>query len=143
MENTFFCEQAIGADQIARILEKNSKYTQAGAQDLFLGQIRADIIDNKEVAAIEFSAYKEMAEQALQKIVEEKIREYQLYELTILHSLGQVHVGEVCMVVNVCAGHRNEAFVACREIVEAIKFEVPIFGKEIFTDNSHTWKVNK
>jgi molybdopterin synthase catalytic subunit len=38
--------------------------------------------------------------------------------------------------------HRKDAIAACEYLVERIKAEVPVWGKEIFEDDSHAWKVN-
>jgi len=40
------------------------------------------------------------------------------------------------------SAHRKDAIKACEEIVERIKSEAPVWGKEIFDDESHQWKVN-
>ena len=60
----------------------------------------------------------------------------------IYHSKGIVKAGEICLFVFTSSKHRNMAMDACRFLVEEIKANVPIFGKEIFEDESHQWKVN-
>jgi len=54
-----------------------------------------------------------------------------------------VKAGEICLFVFVSSRHRAQAYEASRFIVEQIKKEVPVFGKEIFEDNSFSWKVNQ
>ena len=61
----------------------------------------------------------------------------------IYHSLGLVNVGEICFFVFVSSEHRSPVFESLREIVNKIKDKLPIFGKELFEDQSHKWKVNK
>ena len=61
----------------------------------------------------------------------------------IYHSLGTVAAGEICLFVFTSAVHRKEAIDACEEVVELIKKELPIWGKEVFEDDTHQWKVNK
>jgi molybdopterin synthase catalytic subunit len=71
---------------------------------------------------------------------------FQLFDLTCMHihhSLGEVLAGEICLFVFTSAPHRKAAIEACTYIVERIKAEVPIWGKEIFEDESFIWKVNK
>jgi molybdopterin synthase catalytic subunit len=60
----------------------------------------------------------------------------------IYHSLGQVNAGEICLFVFVSSPRRQVVFTALEYIVEAIKADVPVFGKEIFEDDTHQWKVN-
>ena len=60
----------------------------------------------------------------------------------IYHSLGIVQAGDICLFVFVSSPRRNVVFKALEYIVEAIKADVPVFGKEIFEDDTHQWKVN-
>jgi molybdopterin synthase catalytic subunit len=61
----------------------------------------------------------------------------------IYHSLGKVHAGEISLFVFTSSPHRKAAIVACEEIVERIKKEAPVWGKEIFEDETYVWKENK
>lgn len=61
----------------------------------------------------------------------------------IYHSLGRVRAGEICLFVFVSSPHRNQVFEALQYVVEEIKNLVPVFGKELFKDDSYQWKVNK
>ena len=61
----------------------------------------------------------------------------------VYHSIGKVAAGEICLFVLTSSVHRKLAIAACEELVEKIKAELPVWGKEIFEDNSHQWKVNK
>jgi len=56
--------------------------------------------------------------------------------------LGTVNAGEICLFVFVSSPHRKIVFESLEYIVEEIKANVPVFGKEIFEDDSHQWKVN-
>jgi molybdopterin synthase catalytic subunit len=60
----------------------------------------------------------------------------------IYHSKGIVKTGEICLFVFVSSPHRKEVFEALHEVVEEIKKQVPVFGKELFEDDSYQWKVN-
>ena len=62
--------------------------------------------------------------------------------MQIYHSLGEVKVGEICLFVFVSSPRRKEVFKALEYVVEEIKADVPVFGKELFEDNTHQWKVN-
>ena len=138
-----FVQGAISPEKIANSIAHHQVKTNIGAHDIFLGQVRADVISGKEVAAIDYSAYEDMAELEFTKIREKAFEKYDLTCMHIYHSLGVVEAGEICLFVFTSSKHRAMAFDACRFITEAIKANIPIFGKELFKDDSHQWKVNK
>ncbi len=137
-----FVEGAIAPDFIATSIAKHQSKTQIGAHDIFLGQVRADEIEGKIVSGIEYTAYESMANQKFHEIREATFEKFDLTSMHIYHSLGTVAVGEICLFVLVSSPHRAVVFEALQFVVEAIKKEVPVFGKEIFEDNSYQWKVN-
>jgi molybdopterin synthase catalytic subunit len=137
-----FIQGAITPAFIADSIAKHSGKTKIGAHDIFLGQVRNDLIDYKTVASIEYSAYEEMAENLFHEIREAIFVKYDIVCMHIYHSLGVVKTGEICLFVFVSAKHRKDAFDACRDLVEQIKAMTPIWGKEIFEDDSHVWKQN-
>lgn len=139
---TVFVEGPIHPSFIANSIEKHQTKTTIGAHDIFLGQVRADEIDGKIVQAIDYSAYTEMAEDKFHEIREATFDKFELTCMHIYHSLGTVKAGEICLFVFVSSPHRKTAFKALEFLVEEIKKEVPVFGKEIFEDNTHIWKVN-
>lgn len=138
----FFTDGAITPQQIADSIAKRSMKKNIGAHEIFLGQVRADVINGKTVAAIDYSVYPEMAEKEIEKIRENIIVKHRITCAHVLHSLGRVNAGEICLFVFVSSSHRNAAFDACHELVDLIKKCVPVFGKEIFEDDSYQWKEN-
>jgi len=128
---------------IAEGITNHSTKTEIGAHQIFLGQIRADEIDGKTVKAIEYTAYQDLALSQMAAIREEIFEKYDITCMHIHHSLGTVHVGEICLFVFTSSKHRNEATMACNEVVERIKNELPIWGKEIFEDETYQWKINQ
>lgn len=137
-----FVEGAISPEKIANSIASHQQKTNIGGHAIFLGQVRADEIDGKTASAIEFTAYKELAEQKIAEIREEIFEKYPLSCMHIYHSLGIIKVGEICLFVFTSSKHRKPAQEACSELVERIKAEVPIWGKELFEDNTHQWKEN-
>lgn len=137
-----FREGAISPDFIANSIAKHQSKTQIGAHDIFLGQVRADEIEGKTVSAIEYTAYEEMANLKFHEIREKTFDEFDITCMHIYHSLGKVGVGEICLFVFVSSPHRRTAFEALEFVVEEIKAHVPVFGKELFEDDSYQWKVN-
>ena len=138
-----FIKGAIAANFIGESIAKHQSKTNIGAHHIFLGQVRGDRVGNQNVKAIEYTAYREMAEAELDRIREQAFEKYNLVCMHIYHSIGQVETGEICLFVFVSAEHREASFEASKFIVEEIKAKVPIFGKEILEDESHQWKVNK
>lgn len=143
MSKKVFVQGAIPPEKISDSIAHHQSKTGIGAHDIFLGQVRADDVDDKTVAAIEYTAYEEMAEKELDKIREEAFSKYDLICAHIFHSLGTVKAGELCFFVFTSSAHRKVAREACKFLVDEIKENVPIFGKEIFEDESHQWKVNQ
>ena len=127
---TIFVEGPIGAQVIADSISKHSTKKSIGAHSIFLGQVRNDRIDEKEVLAIEYTAYTDMANERMTEIREELFSKYALTCMHIYHSLGMVKSGELSLFVFTSSAHRNAAIDACEEIVERIKKELPIWGKE-------------
>ena len=138
-----FIEGPISPEKIGNSIAGHQSKTGIGAHSIFLGQVRADTIDGKEVIAIEYSAYQEMAEKELHRIRESAFSRFDLICAHIYHSMGTVKTGEICLFVFTSSAHRNAATEANRFIVEEIKANVPIFGKELFEDETHQWKVNQ
>ncbi len=138
-----FHEGPISPAFIAESIAKHSSKQHIGAHSIFLGQVRNDLIDGKEVKAIDYTAYTEMAEEVLHGIREWAFASFSLSCMHIYHSLGRVAAGEICLFVFTSSPHRHDAQKACNEIVERIKKEVPVWGKEVFEDDTYAWKVNK
>lgn len=137
-----FIEGGITPDFIANAIAKHQSKTDIGAHNIFLGQVRKDVVNNQTVNAIEFTCYQEMAEKKLHAIREDAFNRFDLSCMHIYHSLGSVKVGDVCLFVFVSAPHRSQVYEATAYIVNRVKKEVPIFGKELFESGKHQWKVN-
>lgn len=138
-----FVQGAISPTFIAESIAHHSVKKNIGAHSIFLGQIRNDKIENNEVVAIEYSAYEDMANAVFHTIREDAFATYDLTCMHIYHSLGKVHAGEISLFVFTSSPHRKAAIDACEEIVERIKKEAPVWGKEIFKDETYVWKENK
>ncbi|MFT6983469.1 MAG: molybdopterin synthase catalytic subunit [Crocinitomicaceae bacterium] len=137
-----FKEGAISSDFIGASIAHHQVKTNIGAHQIFLGQVRADSIDGKEVTAIEYSAHEEMANKAFHDIREATFEKFDLTCMHIYHSLGIVKTGEICLFAFVSSKHRKEVQRAIEYLVEEIKEKVPVFGKELFEDGSFVHKVN-
>jgi len=137
-----FKEGAISSAFIGESIAKHQSKTTIGAHNIFLGQVRADVIDGKTISAIEYTAYEDMANTKFHEIREAAFEKFNLTCMHIYHSLGTVKAGEICMFVFVSSPRRKEVFKALEYVVEEIKAKVPVYGKELFEDKTHQWKVN-
>lgn len=136
-----FIERAISSKFITDTITKHQCPAKAGAQAMFLGQVQANVIEGNTVTAIEYTAYKSMANQKFNEIRQYAFSEFDLNCIHIYHSLGKVKVGETSLFIFVSSPWRNVAFKALEFSVEEIKAHIPVFGKELFEDGSYQWKV--
>ncbi|NIJ55713.1 molybdenum cofactor biosynthesis protein MoaE [Dyadobacter arcticus] len=138
-----FVQGPISPDFVSKSIASHQSKTTIGAHAIFLGQIRADQKDEGIVTGIEYSAYEEMAEKTFHAIREAAFAKFELTCLHIYHSLGIVPTGEISLFVFVSSPHRRAAFEASEFIVEEVKANVPIFGKELIGDKGeYVWKEN-
>jgi molybdopterin synthase catalytic subunit/molybdopterin converting factor small subunit len=96
----------------------------AGAVVIFEGVTR-------EVEALEYEAYVEMAEEKMRTILTGVKEEYGLTAIAGEHRVGRVPLSQPSVVVAASAPHRGEAFAGAREAIDRIKAEAPIWKKEI------------
>jgi len=144
MSENYLVDGPIPTSFIASYIEAFAFRTDAGGHSFFIGQVRADILDNKKVIAIEYSAYESMVEAEADNIKSRVLSEFNdVKSITIIHSKGLVKAGEVSLAVMVSAGHRQQAIQACSLAVEMIKKNLPVWKKEIYEDDSYSWKENK
>lgn len=137
-----FIDGALTPEFIAESIAKHQTKHSIGAHNIFLGQVRADVIDDKTVSAIEYTYYEEMADKKLHDIRESAFKKFDLTCMHIYHSIGKVKAGEICFFVFVSSKRRKQVYEATEYLVNQVKDNVPIFGKEIFEDTTHQWKVN-
>src|SRR5262245_13568338 len=111
-----------------------------GAIATFIGVVRAETrADGAKLEALEYTAYEAMAQAELQGLCEAMLREFPVFAVRAVHRLGVMKIGEASVALVVSAGHRAAAFDACRELMERIKRNVPIFKREIWADGGRTW----
>ena len=137
-----FVNGPISSEFIGNSIAKHQSKTSIGAHNIFLGQVRADDIDGKVVTAIDYTSYEDMANEKFHEIREATFDKFNLTCMHIYHSLGTVNIGEICLFVFVSSPRRKEVFKALEYVVEEIKAKTPVFGKELFEDESHQWKIN-
>jgi MoaE-MoaD fusion protein len=110
-----------------------------GAVVLFLGTVRGSH-RGREVERLTYSAYRPMAEKALETIAGDLEREHQDLRVAIVHRLGEVEVGEASVAIAVAAPHRAAAYQASRTALERLKAEVPIWKREHYSGGEAAWR---
>jgi molybdopterin synthase catalytic subunit len=103
----------------------------------FLGMVR-DHHQGCEVLRLDYSAYAPMAEAECARIVAEAESRWDV-AVALRHRIGQLQIGDAAVAVAVASAHRDEAFVACRYVIEELKRRVPIWKKEYFADGTVEW----
>jgi molybdopterin synthase catalytic subunit len=105
-------------------------YATGAAAD-FWGIVRGSE-DGRGIEGIDYEAHRQMAEHQLKQITIQATRQFGLNQVLIHHRIGFVAVGEPSLFVRVCSPHRQEAFRACRWIVDELKNNVPIWKRPRF-----------
>jgi molybdopterin synthase catalytic subunit len=112
-----------------------------GAIVSFEGLVRQDVANSGKIAdpvtALAFDAYRPMAIAALRSLAIDARQRWPIQSIVMLHRLGTVPAGEICVVTAVATGHREEAFAACKYLIDTLKATVPIWKKEITASSSH------
>jgi molybdopterin synthase catalytic subunit len=103
----------------------------------FLGQVR-DHHDGRTVNRLEYSAYGPMAEEECAKIVAEAEARWPV-RVALGHRVGALEIGDTAVAVAAAGAHRDEAFAACRFVIEEVKRRVPIWKKEFYQDGAVEW----
>jgi molybdopterin converting factor subunit 1 len=125
-------EEPLDANELQRLVADPG----AGAIVCFQGVTR-------EVARLEYEAYREMAEERMATILTECVERHGLLGAAAEHRIGPVPLGEPAVVVAVSAGHREEAFAGAREAIDRIKAEAPIWKREVEADGGQRWVVGE
>lgn len=108
-----------------------------GAVTSFLGLVR-DHHGGRGVARLEYSAYGPMAEEECARIVAEAEAGWPV-RVALEHRIGALEIGDAAVAIAVAAAHREEAFAACRFVIEEVKRRVPIWKKEFYADGEVEW----
>lgn len=143
-KNKYIVDGPITTDIISEFIKLANNDIEAGAQSIFLGQVRADNIDSKDVSKISYKAYNEMVVNEAEKIEKIIFDKYpDVHDIIIKHSVGEVKAGELSLFILITGGHRKQAGKACAESVDLIKEMLPIWKKEFFNNADYHWRENK
>ncbi|MFJ4046333.1 molybdenum cofactor biosynthesis protein MoaE [Microbacterium sp. NPDC089987] len=113
--------------------------TTAGAVTTFVGRVRDHDPDAADaVVALEYTSHPD-AESTLHRIAEAAAEGTDAV-VAVSHRVGHLDVGEAAVVIAVASSHRDEAFTVCREVIEAIKRELPVWKRQVEADGTTAWK---
>jgi molybdopterin synthase catalytic subunit len=105
-----------------------------GGLAVFAGTVR-DVHEGRAVTGINYHAHTALAERRLAEIEEEAARRFGV-QIEVAHAVGELKVGDASVVIVVRAGHRAEAFEACRWAIDTLKQTVPIWKEERYADGA-------
>jgi molybdopterin synthase catalytic subunit len=109
----------------------------AGAIALFVGTVR-DHDHGRAVAALTYTAHPSGAEQ-LRQVAEKVAGRFAVRAMAAVHRTGDLEIGDVAVVVAVASDHRDEAFAACRALIEDLKADVPVWKHQLFPEGGSEW----
>jgi molybdopterin synthase catalytic subunit len=102
----------------------------AGAVVTFTGAVRGDSGDGSAVSALELEHYPGMTERAIEAMVAEARRRFEIRTVRVVHRIGRLLPGDQIVLVAVTAAHRGAAFQACEFLIDCLKTQAPFWKKE-------------
>ncbi len=112
--------------------------SHSGGYVAFEGWVR-DHNDGRSVLRLEYEAYERLGVKEGDRIVAEARQKFGVTAARCVHMLGELQIGDLAVWVGVSAAHRDEAFKACRYIIDEVKHRVPIWKKEHYVDGDSGW----
>lgn len=110
-----------------------------GGECVFVGRTRPELhATHGDLIALNYDCYEEMAEKELQALAQEVIDRFDVRVVRVTHSKGAVAIDEASVVIAVGSDHRDDAFLACRFMIDLLKQRVPIWKQEQWADGT-TW----
>ena len=116
---------------------RQMKTSSVGGIVTFIGTVRGES-EGEAIERMEIEIYPEMAEKQLHAIRDEAIKKFNVSDVRIIHRFGDLHLGDNIVLIAVSAGHRAEAFDACRYAIDELKKRVPIWKRE-HTSTGERW----
>jgi molybdopterin synthase catalytic subunit len=110
---------------------------ERGGIACFLGTVR-NHHRGRDVLRLEYSAYGPMAEAECGRIVAEAETRWDV-AVALLHRVGELEIGDTAVAITVASAHRDEAFLACRYVIEELKGRVPIWKREVYANGKVEW----
>ncbi|MFL9924977.1 molybdopterin synthase catalytic subunit MoaE [Herbaspirillum lusitanum] len=121
--------QSADFDLSAEVAQLRRDNPQVGAVAAFVGAVR-DLNDGAQVSELELEHYPGMTERALEEIVGDARRRWQIIDALVIHRVGPLLPLDQIVLVAVISRHRGEAFAACEYIMDYLKTQAPFWKKE-------------
>ncbi|MCB1712904.1 MAG: molybdenum cofactor biosynthesis protein MoaE [Candidatus Riesia sp.] len=121
---------------VENIIKNTHEYY--GALFSFTGTIKFEN-NNKQVKSVRYRVFKQLFIQLLKKRCESLIKNNHIDYISITQFTGTLHVGGINSIILVSAKNRNTAFYACKDLVEMLKYELPVWKKETYLDGTYQW----
>lgn len=131
-----FAFSSVALDTAA--LQNQLRDPGCGGFAAFEGWVR-DHNEGQAVTRLEYEAFVELAEKEGARIVQAAIEEFGVSRAACVHRVGSLALGDVAVWVGVSAAHRDEAFRACRHIIDEVKHRLPIWKKEHYVTGDSGW----
>ena len=112
-----------------------AKRSEDGAVVVFDGIVR-NHSRGRQTLYLDYEAYEEMALKQMDELSREARSRFSVRQVTIIHRLGRLHVGETSVLIVVASAHRAQAYEASRWLIDTLKKTVPIWKKETFVDGA-------
>ena len=112
-----------------------AKSGEDGAVVVFEGVVRNNS-RGRQTLYLGYEAYEEMARNRMDVLAREARARFGVRQVTMVHRLGRLQVGETSVLIVVASAHRGPAFEACRWLIDTLKKTVPIWKKETFVDGA-------
>ncbi len=122
----------------AAALQRSLADPAAGGYCAFEGWVRNEN-ENRGVNRLEYEAYEPLCEKEGEAIIAEAIEKFGVSAASCVHRTGLLEIGDCAVWVGVASGHRDEAFKACRYIIDEVKVRLPIWKKEHYVSGSTEW----
>lgn len=119
-------------------LQRDLRDDTCGGFAAFEGWVR-NHNEGHAVTRLEYEAFAELAEKEGARIVDEAIARFGVTRAACVHRVGSLAIGDVAVWVAASAAHRDEAFRACRFIIDEVKHRVPIWKKEHYVNGDSGW----
>ena len=110
----------------------------AGAYAAFEGWIR-NRNEGRAVLRLEYESYEPLAVKEGERVLAEAAEKFPILKANCVHRVGMLEIGECAVWVGVSSPHRDEAFEACRYIIDQVKVRLPIWKKEHYVDGNSGW----
>jgi molybdopterin synthase catalytic subunit len=121
--------QTADFDVAAEIAALRGDDPGVGAVCSFIGTVR-DRNDGSTVSAMELEHYPGMTEKAIEEMIDEAFRRFELRAARVIHRVGALQVQDQIVLVVVTSSHRGESFRACEFLMDYLKTQAPFWKKE-------------